>query len=400
MATNPYDPMSPMQNEVTHNQRMADIMRMHSLQPIQNVGASPLSEVSPFQGLAQIMGAYASNKMQDRATQGQADLVKAMQAHTDHGVDQYLQDYQNDPRAAVMAALKNPSPVVRAMATQELKGLMTPKTMAAHATDASVIGSNGNAGQFQAKNKLTTVEPGKPLMNEQGSLVVPQIQPGAGQTLETINGDLYGRTPTGVDQINKAPRNTVTVNNNTPQGETEFEKAFGRKEGARLSEDLQQRPGKIEGIAAAQDSLKLLDDGIHTGIFADIKKNLEKGYGAIASKEPEKAARTEQFIANVGNLVIPRLKDFGGSDTVEEMNYLKEVMGGKVTLEPKALRNILTSVEKKLKARVQEVDRTTEAYRGRGKTLPTIDHGVQQSNIPDTTPKILSPEDYLKQFGN
>ena len=181
-----------------------------------------------------------------------------------------------------------------------------------------------------------------------------------------------------------------------PAGETEFEKTFGRKEATRLSDGLAQRPGKLEGLQAAQDSLKLLDQGIHTGILADIQRNLEKGYGAIAAKEPEKAARTEQFIANVGNLVIPRLKDFGGSDTVEEMKYLQQVMGGNVKLEASTLRNILNSVSKKLQRRVQETDKAVEMYRQRGKSLPTIDTGVQQELPQNNVPTL---DEFFKSKG-
>ena len=396
---NPYDLMAPMRTQISQNQRVADIMRMQSLQPIQNVGASPLSELSPFQGLAQVMGAYVGNKYQDKANSTQADIVKAMQQHTEQGLQQYMDEYQKDPRMAVMNAMSNPSPVVQAIASQDLKGLMTPKTMSKHATDASVIAGNGNPALMAAKNKLTTVEPSKPLMDEQGNLVVPQIQPGAGQTLETINGDLYGRTPTGIGQINKAPRVTTntTVNNNTPVGETAFEKTFGEKEANRLSTELELRPSKLESIQATTDGLKLLEEGIHTGLFADMKKNLDKGYGLISKQEPEKAARTEQFVSHIGNLVTAGLKLFGGSDTVEEMKYLQKIMAGDITMEPTALRNVLQSLHKKFTARLQETDRAVEAIRGRGNSLPTIDRGVQQSTQPQEG--IMSAEEWLKSQG-
>lgn len=167
MATNMMvDPMNAaMKADVQHNQRMADVMRMNTLQPIQNIGASPLSQVSPFQALAQVMSGYAANKYDDRTKESQAKMVQAMQAHTEQGLQQYMQEYEKDPRMAVMNLMKNPSPVAQAIASQELKGLITPKTMAAHATDASVIGSGGNAQGFAAKNKLTTVEPGKPFIS-------------------------------------------------------------------------------------------------------------------------------------------------------------------------------------------------------------------------------------------
>jgi hypothetical protein len=398
--SNNVDPTaSAMNADYMHNQRMADVMRMQALQPIQNVGASPLSKLSPFQALANVLQAHVANKYNDKAHETQANMLKAMQAHTEQGLQQYMQDYQNDPRAAVMNAMKSQSPVVRAMATQELKGLMTPKTMASHATDASVIGSGGNVQGFAAKDNLKPIQPGSLLMDEQGQLRAPTAQPGANAELVNINGNLMHKTPTGLDPVLKAPNITTTVNNMTPPGESEFEKTLGRREATRLSDDLQQRPGKLEGMQAAQDSLKLLDQGIHTGIFADISKNLEKGYGAVSKMEPEKAARTEQFIANVGNLVIPRLKDFGGSDTVEEMKYLQQVMGGNVKLEASSLRNILNSVEKKLRARVHETDKTIEAYKSRGKTLPTIDAQIQQPVPSQPNSRVMSPEEYLNQFG-
>lgn len=398
--SNNVDPTAAAMNaDYQHNQRMADIMRMQALQPIQNVGASPLSRLSPFQALANVLQAHVANKYSDLAHEKQADMLKAMQAHTEQGLAKYKQDMLENPAMANINALESPSPVVRALGIARAKKDMGAVDLAKYATPASIIGSNGNPSQFAARDPLKAIQPGSLLMDEQGQLRAPTAQPGAAPVVTQLNGDLYHQTPTGLDLINKAPRITTTVNNNTPQGETEFEKTLGRKEATRLSDDLQQRPGKLEGMQAAQDSLKLLDQGIHTGIFADISKNLEKGYGAVSKMEPEKAARTEQFIANVGNLVIPRLKDFGGSDTVEEMKYLQQVMGGNIKLEASSLRNILNSVEKKLRARVHETDKTIEAYKSRGKTLPTIDAQIQQPVPSQPNSRVMSPEEYLNQFG-
>jgi len=299
----------------------------------------------------------------------------------------------------VMNAMKSQSPVVRAMATQELKGLMTPKTMASHATDASVIASGGNPSLYAAKDPLEAFQPGSLLKDQQGNLRVPNAQPGAAPTVTQLNGDLYHQTPTGLDLINKAPRITTTVNNNTPPGESEFEKTLGRKEATRLSEEIAKRPARIESIGSIKEGLDLLDKGIHTGIFADMQKNLDKGYGALSGKEPEKAARTEQFIAHIGNLVTAGLKLFGGSDTVEEMKYLQKIMAGDITMEPTALKNVLHSLDKKFTARLQETDRAIEAYKGRGKSLPTIDAQVQQPAPSNAQDRVLSPEEYLNQFG-
>jgi len=394
MNVGPYDSQLM---EMQHGQRLADMLRMNAMQPIQSVSNSPLASISPLQVMAQALMGYSANRAGNKHMEDMRNLSQMMQGDTNAGLEQFQKEYAVDPMQAVTNAMAARSPVIQALGKAALKGVAQPKDLMKAATNESILASGGNPVGYKPKMELKTVEPGKPLMDQGGNIVNPtSVQPGAAPNYQKIDGDLYGITPTGMDQINKAPRVNVSANLNMPAGETEFEKTFGRKEATRLSDDLAQRSGKLEGLQAAQDSLKLLDQGIHTGILADIQKNLEKGYGAIASKEPEKAARTEQFIANVGNLVIPRLKDFGGSDTVEEMKYLQQVMGGNVKLEASTLRNILNSVSKKLQHRVQETDKAVEMYRGRGKSLPTIDAGVQQELPQNNVPTL---DEFFKSKG-
>lgn len=394
MNVGPYDSQLM---EMQHGQRLADMLRMNAMQPIQSVSNSPLASISPLQVMAQALMGYSANRAGNKHMEDMRNLSQMMQGDTNAGLEQFQKEYAVDPMQAVTNAMAARSPVIQALGKAALKGVAQPKDLMKAATNESILASGGNPVGYKPKMELKTVEPGKPLMDQGGNIVNPtSVQPGAAPNYQKIDGDLYGITPTGMDQINKAPRVNVSANLNMPAGETEFEKTFGRKEATRLSDDLAQRSGKLEGLQAAQDSLKLLDQGIHTGILADIQKNLEKGYGAIASKEPEKAARTEQFIANVGNLVIPRLKDFGGSDTVEEMKYLQQVMGGNVKLEASTLRNILNSVSKKLQHRVQETDKAVEMYRGRGKSLPTIDNGVQQELPQNNVPTL---DEFFKSKG-
>jgi len=394
MNVGPYDSQLM---EMQHGQRLADMLRMNAMQPIQSVSSSPLASISPLQVMAQALMGYSANRAGNKHMEDMRNLSQMMQGDTNAGLAQFQKEYAVDPMQAVTNAMAARSPVIQALGKAALKGVAQPKDLMKAATNESILASGGNPIGYKPKLELKTVEPGKPLMDQGGNIVNPtSVQPGAAPNYQKIDGDLYGITPTGMDQINKAPRVNVRANLNMPVGETEFEKGFAQKEAARLSDELAQRPGKLEGLQAAQDSLKLLDQGIHTGILADIQKNLEKGYGAIASKEPEKAARTEQFIANVGNLVIPRLKDFGGSDTVEEMKYLQQVMGGNVKLEASTLRNILNSVSKKLQHRVQETDKAVEMHRRRGKSLPTIDTGVQQELPQNNVPTL---DEFFKSKG-
>jgi hypothetical protein len=53
-----------------------------------------------------------------------------------------------------------------------------------------------------------------------------------------------------------------------------------------------------------------------------------------------------------------------------------------------------------LRARVEETDKVVEAYKSRGKTLPTIDSQLRQPPASsEQSNRVLSPEEYLNQFG-
>lgn len=394
MNIGPYD---QQMMQLQHGQRLADMLRMNAMQPIQSVSNSPLASISPLQVMAQALMGHSANMAGQKSIEDMRNLSQMMEGDKQEGLAQFNEEYGADPNTAIFNLMAARSPVLQAMGKTLSKGIVQPKDLIKAATNESILASRGNPAGLAPKLELKTVEPGKPLMDQGGNLVNPaSVQPGAAPSYQKVDGDLYGVTATGMDQINKAPRVSVSANLNMPAGETEFEKTFGRKEASRLSDDIAQRSGKLEGLKAAQAGLELLDQGIHTGILADIQKNLEKGYGAIAAKEPEKAARTEQFVAHIGNLVIPRLKDFGGSDTVEEMKYLQQVMAGNVKLEASSLRNILNTVIKNLQHRVQETDRAVEMYRGRGKSLPTIDTGVQQEVPQNNVPTL---DEFLKSKG-
>lgn len=108
----------------------------------------------------------------------------------------------------------------------------------------------------------------------------------------------------------------------------------------------------IDRIMDAQTSLKdakdIFQKGIYTGSLANIRKDASK---LLPGADKTKAANTEEFISHIGNVVIPRLKEFGGNDTVEEMKYLQQVAAGNITLEGRAISAILNRAESKMAAR-------------------------------------------------
>lgn len=123
-----------------------------------------------------------------------------------------------------------------------------------------------------------------------------------------------------------------------------------------LGKDVGTAVGAIGGKYDALDSVReakiMLDKGIYSGFWAETQKNIAK---ATPGLDTTKAANTEQFMAHIGNVVIPRLKEFGGNDSNEEMRYLQKIMGGDITMEDKALRGVLESAEKKIAAGIKRV---------------------------------------------
>ena len=129
------------------------------------------------------------------------------------------------------------------------------------------------------------------------------------------------------------------------------------------------------------DAKSLLSSGIYSGFYGPEQLQVAKATGGLIG-DMEKAQRTEQFLSNIGNIVIPRLQEFGGNDSVEELNYLKRVVAGDQRLEAGSMRAILESAERAIKRGIERVRRQSEALGG--SQLPT-DPGSRPSNQPKPT---------------
>jgi hypothetical protein len=261
---------------------------------------------------------------------------------------------QGDPLAAVTSAMTSRYPEMQQLGKTALPFMMPkPKEKKLHA-----LGDGGmlvdEAGQVIRENPKAVDQWSDPY---------------------NIGPDLYQKHKvTGqIRKLDNAPKISATATAHGAKAEDAFDKSFGTSEGKALSENLDKRPGQIEAINAANTGLQLLDQGIYTGIAAGWKKLGDKALTGLGLSDGEKAARTEQFISFIGDVVIPRLKDFGGNDTVEEMKYLQAVNGGDITLEPGALREVLTRVDQKMRKRIGDTDKAVERWHGAGKSgVPTI----------------------------
>jgi len=115
---------------------------------------------------------------------------------------------------------------------------------------------------------------------------------------------------------------------------------------------------------AYKDALTILNQGIYGGAYGPERQFLAKFVGV---GDPKKVENTEVFLANVGEIVIPRLVQFGGNDSNEELKYLQKVVAGDQRLEPEAIKRILISAEKKVQNNLKRLSLQTQAAEGGAK---------------------------------
>lgn len=392
------NPMMGDQAAIQNQMNLANAMRMNSLQPIQNVSPVPGSELSWTQVLANALQGHVANTMQDRAMQNQQMMAQRMQGDAEQAINELEAGLQSDdPRGAIARAMIHYHPLVQQAAKTAEKGLIAPRDIARGATPESLIASKGNINNLEAKVELEDVTPGKLTRNRNtGQIIKPEIAPGAGAELVNIGGDLYQQTPTGLDQINKAPRMTTNVNMPTP--ETEFNRAFGRGQGTMLSNQISDRNASVNALDSVNEAMDLLKKGIHAGALADLSKGLDKASIALFSTDPGKAARTEQFQSAIGDIVLGRTKELTGVISDSDRKYLEQVSAGQITLEPTAIRGILERIDRGLRKKVQSTDNAIKQFQGRGLNLPTIEEGVPR-DLPNKPMDSNDLDSFLKSKG-
>jgi len=84
-------------------------------------------------------------------------------------------------------------------------------------------------------------------------------------------------------------------------------------------------------------------------------------------------------MANIGEIVIPRLQQFGGNDSNEELKYLQKVVAGDQRLEPESMKRILASAEKKIRNNIARLQKQA------GGELPLQPMDVPTPSTPRAT---------------
>ena len=344
MNVGPYDSQLM---EMQHGQRLADMLRMNAMQPIQSVSSSPLASISPLQVIAQALMGYAANRAGDKHIEDMRNLSQMMEGDKQAGLAQFNDEYAKDPNKAIFNLMAARSPVLQAMGKTLSKGLVTPKDLSKSATHESILASGGNPAGFSPIIPLETIEPGKPLMNKQtGAVVNPtSIQPGAAPSYQTINGNLYGVTQTGMDQVDKAARTNVSntvVNGPQKQG---LDEVF--KKGAQLTFDLgEQARGAIESLHSLDNLANLDKQGIFSNLTSkpsEFIANISQALGAPLPKEVvDKLSNTTAYNSEIINVWQKYIAQIGTNKglTKEEAMDIKDSLP-KAAHSPEARAKII-----------------------------------------------------------
>jgi len=134
-----------------------------------------------------------------------------------------------------------------------------------------------------------------------------------------------------------------------------------------IGENLANIETQFSLKTAFDDAIKLVNQGIYAGAYGPEKQFVAK-YTGIGS--PQKVENTEVFMSNIGEIVIPRLQQFGGNDSNEELKYLQKVVAGELRMEPKAMLRVLESAERKTRNNIERLQKQA-ASSGKGEPLST-----------------------------
>lgn len=153
-------------------------------------------------------------------------------------------------------------------------------------------------------------------------------------------------------------------------------KEAGKAGGAVVGKDVAAIQGKYTALGSVNDALDVVERGIYAGGYGPLGEAVAKySSGAVGSKQ--RLVNTEEFRAYIGDVVIPRLQEFGGNDSVEELKYLRSVMAGETTLEEKSIKRILQNAGKKIRSGIQRLEAQQKAIQ-KGEPLPTSQLGAKQ----------------------
>jgi len=126
----------------------------------------------------------------------------------------------------------------------------------------------------------------------------------------------------------------------------------------------------------------MVNKGIFAGGYGPVMEGTAKySKGVVGGQKT--LENTVQFRAYIGDVVIPRLQEFGGNDSVEELKYLRSVNAGDTTLEAGSIKKILQTAKQKIDRGVKRLEAQQQAtLKGEPLPLGPVKGTVKWSDLP------------------
>jgi hypothetical protein len=212
------------------------------------------------------------------------------------------------------------------------------------------------------------------------------------QVVDTVDGQLLINSNTGaiISNIGKKPvkpgiGSEIAAGLGPVLGA--IAKGQAQKSGEAAGTEVGKQSAAIEGkytaLNSVKDALDVVKKGIYAGGYGPLQEGLAKYSGGILA-DKQRLVNTEEFRSYIGDVVIPRLTEFGGNDSVEELKYLRSVMAGETTMESKAIERILGKAQTKIQRGITRIQEQQKAI-GKGEQLPTGPAGAR--NVQQRTTK-------------
>jgi hypothetical protein len=159
-------------------------------------------------------------------------------------------------------------------------------------------------------------------------------------------------------------------------------KAAGTEAGKGVGKQSVEVQGKYTAMDSIDDALAMVKKGIFAGGYGPAMEATAKySKGVVGGQKT--LENTEQFRAYIGDVVIPRLQEFGGNDSVEELKYLRSVMAGDTTLEAGSIKRILQTAKTKIDKGVKRLKAQQQAtLTGEPLPLDPVKGTVKWSDLP------------------
>lgn len=228
------------------------------------------------------------------------------------------------------------------------KGVYTPKSLSAYQKTGNV--DDLELKTSDAKTQVVDTTDGQLLINSTTGAIIANIgnkptKPGIGSEIAAGLSPVLGAIAKG--QAQKS----------------------GEAAGTDVGKQTAAIEGKYTALNSVKDALDVVKKGIYAGGYGPLQEGLAKYSGGILA-DKQRLVNTEEFRSYIGDVVIPRLTEFGGNDSVEELKYLRSVMAGETTMESKAIERILGKAQEKIQRGITRIQEQQKAI-SRGEQLPT-----------------------------